>query len=110
MIITETKNLEAERCLLGCVMLNCAIMDRLLPVLRVDTFTAMSRKRIWQTMLTLYKANQFISLCSVRGWIGTKDYDKELLMCVHSVPTSQHWDHYLAIVVEKHTNRIESKP
>lgn len=106
MIITRTKNLDAERCLLGCVMLNPGIMDRLLPVIRWDTFTAMSRKRIWVTIVNLYGAENEINIVSIKDWLGCNDFNRELLMCLNSVPTWEHWDLYSAMVIEKHGNRL----
>jgi replicative DNA helicase len=53
-------NLEAERALLGCVLLDNSAMGTVLETLGKDDFFSRSHREIYDTMLTLATANQVI--------------------------------------------------
>lgn len=101
------QDLEAEKCLIGSLMLDKEAIVKVIDFLKPEDFYRDSHQRIYQAMVELFERSEpidFLSLSSrlkereeLEG-IGGSGY---LTDCVNSVPTASHISNYAKIVQKK---------
>jgi replicative DNA helicase len=105
------QNLEAERSVLGAVLLDSASLSFVVPVLQPDDFFPDTHRRIYEAMLELYQRSATIDLLTLREEldrggaterVGGASYLAALL---DGVPDVGNVEHYARIVKEKATLR-----
>jgi replicative DNA helicase len=105
------QNLEAERSVLGSVLLDSAALNFVVPVLKADDFFPDTHRRIYGAMLELYQRSATIDLLTLREEldrggaterVGGASYLAALL---DGVPDVGNVEHYARIVKEKATLR-----
>jgi len=101
------QNIEAERSVLGSLMLDPKIMHTIVDVIDGDDFYQEKHKHIYQIMVYLYEKKEPIDMLSVPNrlkekkmldHIGGSSYLAELVNCV---PTASNAKHYADIVRKK---------
>ena len=105
------QSLEAEKALLGSVMIRPEVMHDISDIISEAAFYSDRHKMIWATMMELHSKGTPIDLLS----LSTRLKDKELLEqagemsylteLVHGVPSSTNAKHYAEIVQKKHIMR-----
>ena len=110
------QNIEAEKSVLGSLMLDSKSIDVIVDILRPDDFYQTKHKIIYEAMVDLYQNKEPIDVLSLSSRLkdkkqldaaGGSSYLTEL---VNSVPTSSNAKHYAEIVHKKSVLRdlIES--
>ena len=110
------QNIEAEKSVLGSLMMDSKSIDIIIDILRPDDFYQTKHKIIFEAMVDLYQNKEPIDILSLSGRLkdkkqldaaGGTSYLTEL---VNSVPTSSNAKHYAEIVHKKSVLRdlIES--
>ncbi len=110
------QNLEAEKSVLGSLMLDSKAIDIVIDILRPDDFYQTKHKIIYEAMVDLYQNKEPIDILSLSNRLkdkkqlasaGDTSYLTEL---VNSVPTSSNAKHYAEIIHKKSVLRdlIES--
>lgn len=110
------QNIEAEKSVLGSLMLDSKSIDVIIDILRPDDFYQTKHKIIYEAMVDLYQNKEPIDVLSLSSRLkdkkqldaaGGSSYLTEL---VNSVPTSSNAKHYAEIVHKKSVLRdlIES--
>lgn len=110
------QNLDAEKSILGSLMLETKAMDIVVDILRPDEFYANKHQVIFESMVDLYQRKEPIDVLSVSNrlkeknqldFVGGSAYLAEL---VNTVPTASNAKHYAEIVHKKSIlrNLIES--
>ncbi len=108
---TPPQDLEAERALLGSVLLRPEAMHEVVDIVSADSFYAGKHRLIFGAMFELFKKNEPIDLVSVSSKLkeikqlehaGGMTY---LASLVDTVPTSMNAKHYAEIVHKKATMR-----
>lgn len=98
---------EAEKSILGSIMLDQEAMVKVADFLTPDDFYKKAHRIIYNIMLELYGKNEPIDILSVSSKIKEKELDKEiggisyLTSLVNSVPSPAHIVHYGKIVQRK---------
>ncbi len=104
-------NIEAEKAVLGSIMLRPESINEVMDVINPDVFYSQRHRIIYETVLKLYSEGQPIDLISVSEKLknankldqaGGRVYLTEL---TDSVPSSANIKYYADIVVSKHTLR-----
>ena len=105
------QNLEAEQSFLGSLLLDKDAMIKVADLVQPDDFYHDKHRRIYESMLDLYRKNEPIDLLS----LGNRLHDKneleliggraELISLTNAVPTSIHVVHYGEIIQKKSTLR-----
>ncbi len=105
------QNLEAEQSFLGSLLLDKDAMIKVADVLSPDDFYLDKHRRVYESMLDLYRKNEPIDLLS----LGNRLQDKgdleaiggraELIALSNMVPTASHVVHYAEIIQKKSTLR-----
>ncbi|PIZ58483.1 replicative DNA helicase [bacterium (Candidatus Torokbacteria) CG_4_10_14_0_2_um_filter_35_8] len=105
------QNIEAEKSVLGALMLDKDAITQVADTLKPDDFYKGSHEKIYETMLDLYDEREPIDLLTLSGKleekgdlekVGGRSYLAEL---VNSVPTSSNVTYYANIVQKKSTLR-----
>ena len=101
------QNIEAEKSVLGSLMLDSKSIDVIIDILRPDDFYQTKHKIIFEAMVDLYQNKEPIDVLSLSSRLkdkkqldaaGGSSYLTEL---VNSVPTSSNAKHYAEIVHKK---------
>jgi len=105
------QSMEAERALLGAIMLRPDAMNEIIDIISRHSFYADKHRIIFEAMLKLFSKNDPIDLLSVTSWLrekklldqaGGSSYVSEL---ANAVPSSANIEHYAQIVQKKHLMR-----
>lgn len=105
------QNVEAEKSLLGSILIDKEAMLKIADELEPDDFYKNAHSDVFETMLELYGKNEPIDLLTLSARLdekkqlerlGGRSYLASLSM---SVPTSSHIQHYAAIIRRKSTLR-----
>ena len=103
------QSLEAEKALLGSVMIRPEVMHDISDIINENAFYSDRHKMIWSTMMELHGKNTPIDLLSLSARLKDKDLLEQagamtyLTELVHGVPSSTNAKHYAEIVQKKHT-------
>lgn len=101
------QNIEAEKCLLGCLMLDKDAIVKVADFLRPEDFYKETHQKIFQAMLDLFQKSEPIDFLSVSNRLKEKGELEEvggnsyLTELVNSVPTASHVLNYAQIVQNK---------
>jgi len=105
------QNLEAEKALLGSIMLRPGVINELLDVISPESFYAERHRLIYRSMLDLYAKSNPIDLLSLSSHLKEREKLEQaggltyLTELVESVPTASNAAHYAEIVQKKHVMR-----
>lgn len=101
------QNLEAESAVLGAILVNKEVMDKVADVLIAEDFYSQANQTIYRAILRLYEKRSPIDLVTLTNQLeGIKELDQiggpaYLADLVNSVPTALHVVHYAEIVKNK---------
>ncbi|MCX6760199.1 MAG: replicative DNA helicase [Candidatus Nealsonbacteria bacterium] len=101
------QSLDAEKSVLGCLMLDKNSIIKVVDLLLVDDFYKKAHQEIYETIVELFKRNDPIDFLSVSGKLKDKNLLEEigsnayLSELVNFVPTSTHVLNYAKIVRRK---------
>lgn len=101
------QNMDAERSLLGCVLIDPEVMVEIHDIVRAEDFYRDAHKSIYAAMLTLYLKREPADLITLSEQLEQdgKLYDigdvSYLVSLTNEVPTSLHAVHYARIVAQK---------
>jgi replicative DNA helicase len=105
-------NLEAEKSVLGGVLIKPAAFDEIATSLQVDDFFLPAHREIFDAMLALDKRRQPLDVIAVadelrvRGMVARLEGGEAYLLTLsNSVPTAENINHYGRLVKEKATLR-----
>src|SRR5450759_1310503 len=103
------QNAEAERAVLGSVLLDPAAISHVVPILAQDDFYSDKHQRIFRGMLDLFERSSEIDLLTLKEELnagGTETVDAAYLSwLIDGVPDIGNVEHYARIVKEKATLR-----
>jgi replicative DNA helicase len=108
---TPPQDLEAERALLGSVLLRPEAMHEVADIVSSESFYAQKHRLIFGAMFDLFKKNEPIDLVSVSSklkeskQLETSGGMTYLASLVDTVPTSMNAKHYAEITLKKATMR-----
>jgi replicative DNA helicase len=103
--------LDAERMVLGAMMLDREAIGRGIEILDEDAFYRRSHKRIYQALISLYDKGEAVDIITVsneldtRGWIEEVGGLSYLSGLIAEVGTAAHVGYHARIVLEKATLR-----
>ena len=101
------QNVEAEQCLLGCLMLDKDAIVKVVDFIKAEDFYKASHQDIFQAMADIYTRSDPIDIMSVSARlkernkledIGGSEY---LTSLINTVPTATHVANYAKIVRQK---------
>ncbi len=101
------QNIEAEKCLLGCLMLDKEAIIKVIDFLRPEDFYKENHQKIYQAMVELFQKSEPIDFLSVSNRLEEKGELEEiggnsyLTELINSVPTASHILNYAQIVQKK---------
>ena len=103
------QNAEAERAVLGSILLDPAAISLVVPILEQDDFYSDKHQRIFRGMLDLFERSSEIDLLTLKEELnagGTETVDAAYLSwLIDGVPDIGNVEHYARIVKEKATLR-----
>jgi len=105
------QNLEAEKALLGSIMIRSDVMHDIIDVIKADSFYTPQNKAVWDVLLELHTKSSPIDLLSVSARLKEKNSLEEaggmsyLTELINAVPSSTNASHYADIVEKKHIMR-----
>ncbi|HEY7114657.1 MAG TPA: replicative DNA helicase [Thermoanaerobaculia bacterium] len=105
------QNLEAERSVLGGILLDSTALSLVVPVLRQEDFFPDTHRRIYRAMLELYERSAEIDTLTLKeeldrsGGVEKAGGSAYLASLVDAVPDVANVEHYARIVKEKSTLR-----
>lgn len=105
------QNIEAEQSFLGSLLLDKDAMIKVADEVHPDDFYLDKHRRIYESMLDLYRRNEPIDLLSLGNRLQEKNEldliggRAELIALANAVPTSVHVGHYGDIIQKKSTLR-----
>jgi replicative DNA helicase len=105
------QNLDAERSVLGSILLDSASLSFVVPVLRQEDFFPDTHRRIFRAMLELYQRSAEIDTLTLKeeldreGGVEKAGGAAYLASLVDAVPDVANVEHYARIVKEKSTLR-----
>ena len=105
------QSLDAEKSLIGAVLLDKEAMLKIGDVVDVDDFYKDGHSKIYEIMMELYEKNEPIDLLTVsnrlneKGWLEKCGGQEYLANLANSVPTSAHAAKYAHIIHQKATRR-----
>src|SRR6202162_3835419 len=103
------QNAEAERAVLGSILLDPAAISHVVPILAQDDFYSDKHQRIFRGMLDLFERSSEIDLLTLKEELnagGTETMDAPYLSwLIGGVPDIGNVEHYARIVKEKATLR-----
>src|SRR5262249_6784965 len=110
------QNLEAERSVLGSILLNNDVLHEVIPILGVADFYRDSHQLIYQAVRDLYDLGKAVDAVTLADELIRRDEfqkiggDETLSEIVNSVPTAANGKYYAGIVRERSISRqlIES--
>ncbi|MDX8377548.1 MAG: replicative DNA helicase [Mariprofundales bacterium] len=98
---------DAERAVLGCVMLDPRTLDQLESELRAEHFYAEANRQLFNAMVALYERGQPVDALTIKDWLEQKELlasiggEAYLTELVDAVPTTSNARHYATIVRER---------
>ena len=101
------QNIEAEQCMLGCLMLDRDAIVKVIDFIRAEDFYKGIHQDIYQTMAELYERADPIDILSVSSRLKEKSKLEEaggsayLTSLINTVPTATHVLNYAKIVRQK---------
>jgi len=101
------QNIEAEKSLLGCLMLDPESIFKVADFLQPRDFYQLSHQLIYKAMLELFEKRAPIDILSITSKLKEKNQLEEiggasyLSSCINSVPTASHLLSYAKIVQQK---------
>ena len=101
------QNIEAEQCMLGCLMLDKDAIVKVIDFIRAEDFYKGIHQDIYQTMAELYERADPIDILSVSSRLKEKSKLEEaggsayLTSLINTVPTATHVLNYAKIVRQK---------
>ncbi|MDI6883373.1 MAG: replicative DNA helicase [Patescibacteria group bacterium] len=101
------QNIEAEKCLLGCLMIDPQAILKVADFLGSGDFYNQSHQKIYQAIIDLFEKKSSIDFLSVSNRLREKEELEEiggagfLTSLINSVPTASHLLSYAKIVQEK---------
>ena len=105
------QNLDAEKALLGSIMIRSEVMHDIADTIREDSFYTNQHRTIWATLFELHSKNTPIDLLSVSARLKEKEQLDQaggmtyLTELINVVPSSTNAGHYAEIVEKKHVMR-----
>jgi replicative DNA helicase len=105
------QNIEAEKALLGSVMIRGEVMHDLIDIVGESSFYSNQHKAIWATLFELHTKGTPIDLLSVsarlkeKGLLEQSGGTSYLTEIINVVPSSTNASHYAEIVQKKHIMR-----
>ncbi len=105
------QNLDAERSVLGAILLDSSSLSFVVPVLRQEDFFPDTHRRIYRSMLELYQRSAEIDTLTLKeeldrtGGVEKSGGAAYLSALVDAVPDVANVEHYARIVKEKSTLR-----
>ncbi|MDQ2971357.1 MAG: replicative DNA helicase, partial [Acidobacteriota bacterium] len=105
------QNLEAERSVLGAILLDPASLSFVVPILREDDFFPDTHRRIYRAMLELFQRSAEIDILTLKeeldraGTVEKAGGAAYLSALLDGVPEVANVEHYARIVKEKSTLR-----
>jgi len=105
------QNIEAEKSLLGCLMIDPQAILKVVDFLIPRDFYKNSHQRIYQTMIELFEKREPIDVLSISSRLKEKKQMEEiggasyLTSLVNTVPTASHLSNYAKIVQQKRVLR-----
>jgi replicative DNA helicase len=105
------QNLDAERSVLGAILLDSAALSFVVPILRQEDFFPDTHRRVYRAMLELYERSAEIDTLTLKeeldrkGGIEKAGGSAYLAALVDAVPDVANVEHYARIVKEKSTLR-----
>lgn len=105
------QSLEAEKALLGSVMIRPEVVHEVVDLISDRSFYADRHRHIWSTMIELQGKGTAIDLLSLSSRLKEKELMEQaggmsyLTELVNSVPSSSNAKHYAEIVQKKHLMR-----
>lgn len=101
------QNIEAEQCLLGCLMLDKNAIIKVADLISSQDFYKDSHKEIYQAMIDLFSKMEPIDIISIstklkeRGKLDQIGGSAYITSLINTVPTATHVSNYAKIVREK---------
>jgi len=101
------QNIEAEQCLLGCLMLDKDAIIKVIDSIRPEDFYKSTHQDIYQAMVDLYGRSEPIDILSVSARLKERNKINEiggseyLTSLINTVPTATHVINYAKIVRQK---------
>ena len=101
------QDLEAEKCLLGSLMLDKEAVTKVIDFLKPEDFYKDSHQEIYQAMIELFEKGEPIDFLSLSTRLKEKKQLEEiggssyLSECINSIPTASHVLNYAKIVQRK---------
>ncbi len=105
------QNIEAEKALLGSIMIRGEVMHDIVDVVGESSFYSNQHKAIWSTLFELHSKTTPIDMLSVSARLQEKGLLEQsggmsyLTELINVVPSSTNANHYAEIVEKKHTMR-----
>ncbi len=105
------QNIEAEKALLGSIMIRGEVMHDIVDVVGEASFYSNQHKAIWATLFELHSKGTPIDMLSVSARLKEKGHLEQnggityLSELVNAVPSSTNATHYAEIVQKKHIMR-----
>ena len=105
------QNLDAERSVLGAILLDSSALSFVVPILRQEDFFPDTHRRVYRAMLELYERSAEIDTLTLKeeldrtGGVEKAGGSAYLAALVDSVPDVANVEHYARIVKEKSTLR-----
>jgi replicative DNA helicase len=105
------QNLDAERSVLGAILLDSTALSFVVPILRQEDFFPDTHRRVYRAMLELYERSAEIDTLTLKeeldrkGGIEKAGGSAYLAALVDAVPDVANVEHYARIVKEKSTLR-----
>lgn len=104
-------SLEAEKALLGSIMIRGEAMHDIVDVVAESSFYSNQHRMLWSTLLELHTKGSPIDILTVSARLKEKEQLEQtggmayLSEVINSVPSSTNADHYAMIVEKKHGMR-----
>lgn len=101
------QNIEAEQCLLGCLMLDKDAIIKVVDYIKAEDFYKSIHQDIYQVMYDLYEKSEPIDILSVSSKLRERNKLEDvggsafLTSLINTVPTATHIANYAKIVREK---------
>lgn len=105
------QNIEAEKALLGSVMIRGEVMHDLVDIIHENSFYSSQHKAVWSVLLELHSKGNPIDMLSVSARLKEKGLLEQaggmtyLTELINTVPSSTNASHYAEIVEKKHVMR-----
>ncbi len=108
---TPPHDLEAERSVLGAILIDPPSINAVAEILRPNHFYAPEHQTIFSSMLSLFERQQPVDIVTLKNELKKKGELKKiggakyLSELIESVPTSAYVEHYAQIVKDHYTRR-----